>query len=114
MMIASQSRRRGCLTLKMLAARAILFTSLAMIAFAGNSILCRVALRQTEIDPASFTLIRLVSGALTLGLITLVRRADKTGNGSAISAAALFIYAVGFSFAYVHLAVATGALILFG
>jgi len=95
-------------------ARIIALTSLAMIAFAGNSLLCRVALEQTSIDAASFTTIRLVSGAVMLWLVVRVRRGTYTGGGSWLSAFALFAYAAGFSFAYVSLSAATGALLLFG
>jgi len=85
-----------------------------MIAFAGNSLLCRAALQHTNIDAASFTTIRLASGALMLWLIVVVRRGKYTGGGSWLSAFALFAYAAGFSFAYVSLSAATGALLLFG
>jgi len=85
-----------------------------MIAFAGNSLLCRVALRHTAIDPASFTTIRLVSGALTLWLVVRFSRRAQVGSGNWPSALALFVYAAGFSFAYVSLPAATGALLLFG
>jgi len=89
-------------------------TSLAMIAFAGNSLLCRVALRDTGIDAASFTTLRLVSGAVTLWLVARMRRRTHTGRGNWLSAFALFAYAAGFSFAYISLPAATGALLLFG
>jgi drug/metabolite transporter (DMT)-like permease len=95
-------------------ARIIALTSLAMIAFAGNSLLCRVALKHTSIDAASFTTIRLISGALMLWLIARMSRAARTGGGNWLSALALFVYAGGFSFAYVSLPAATGALLLFG
>ena len=94
--------------------RVFALTSLAMFAFAGNSLLCRLALKHTNIDAASFTAIRLLSGAATLWLITRVRGATRSGRGSWLSALALFAYAAGFSFAYVNLSVATGALLLFG
>ncbi len=89
-------------------------TSLAMITFAGNSLLCRVALKHTSIDAASFTTIRLLSGALTLWLLARTTRGAHAGDGNWISAFALFVYAAGFSFAYVTLPAATGALLLFG
>ncbi len=95
-------------------ARIIALTSLAMIAFAGNSLLCRIALKHTSIDPASFTTIRLLSGTLMLWLVVGVRRGTSVGAGNWRSAFALFIYAAGFSFAYVSLSAATGALLLFG
>jgi drug/metabolite transporter (DMT)-like permease len=94
--------------------RIVFLTALTMIAFAGNSLLCRIALKQTGIDAASFTTIRLVSGALMLWLIVRMRRGASAGGGSWLSALALFAYAAGFSFAYVSLPTATGALILFG
>lgn len=83
-----------------------------MIAFASNSILCRLALRQTNIDPASFTLVRIVSGAIALWLVMQMRRERSRGNW--LSAFALFAYAAAFSFAYVKLSAGTGALLLFG
>jgi drug/metabolite transporter (DMT)-like permease len=89
-------------------------TALALLAFAANSLLCRAALAQTNIDPASFTTIRLLSGALVLWLIVLMRTGARSGGGNWLSASALFAYAAGFSFAYVQLPAATGALILFG
>jgi drug/metabolite transporter (DMT)-like permease len=96
------------------ARRPLILTSLTMIAFAANSILCRLALDTTPIDPASFTLIRLVSGAATLWLIVRVRTGGKALAGSWASAFSLFAYAAAFSFAYVSLSAGTGALILFG
>jgi drug/metabolite transporter (DMT)-like permease len=94
--------------------RIISLTSLAMIAFAGNSILCRLALQHTSIDPASFTAIRLVSGALMLWLVVRLKNKATVGKGNWLSAIALFAYAAGFSFAYVSLPAASGALLLFG
>ena len=95
-------------------ARAVFLTSLAMIAFAGNSLLCRVALKDTDIDAATFTSVRLLSGALMLWLIVRVHRDVGKGRGNTLSAVALFVYAAGFSFAYISLSAATGALLLFG
>jgi len=92
----------------------LLLTSLAMVAFAGNSLLCRLALKQTGIDAASFTSLRLLSGALTLWLIVRLRGDAGGVGGSWTSAAALFTYAAGFSFAYLSLPAGVGALILFG
>ncbi len=89
-------------------------TLLALMAFAGNSLLCRAALRDTAIDPASFTLLRLVSGALMLALLVGVRGPAQLRAGSWTSAAALFAYAIAFSYAYIGLSAGTGALILFG
>ena len=95
-------------------ARIIALTSLTMIAFAGNSLLCRVALKHTGIDAASFTSLRLISGAAMLWLVVRLRRGACSGGGNWTSAGALFAYAAGFSFAYVSLPAATGALLLFG
>ena len=93
-----------------------LLTSLALTAFAFNSILCRLALRGEEIDAASFTVVRLVSGAVTLIVISyfIARKRKGAVGGSWVSALFLFLYAVCFSFAYVDLSAGTGALILFG
>jgi drug/metabolite transporter (DMT)-like permease len=98
------------------ALRAILLTTGALVAFAANSVLCRLALGAMAIDPAAFTAIRLVSGAAALWLVTaLLGRAIPIGrSGSWISAIMLFAYATAFSFAYVDLAAGTGALLLFG
>ena len=95
-------------------ARIFLLTTLAMTAFAGNSLLCRLALKNTGIDPASFTTIRLISGAIMLCLILGLQRKKISRAGNWLSAFALFAYAAGFSFAYIHLSAATGALLLFG
>ena len=94
--------------------RMIILTAITMIAFAGNSLLCRIALKHTGIDAASFTAIRLISGAAMLWLVVRFFRAAQTGKGSWLSASALFVYAAGFSFAYISLPAATGALLLFG
>jgi len=91
-----------------------ILTSLAMLAFAGNSLLCRIALKHTAIDPASFTSIRIISAALMLWLIVSIRRGQQKGSGNWPSACALFAYAAGFSFAYVSLPASIGALLLFG
>ena len=94
--------------------RTCTLTVLAMLAFAGNSLLCRLALKQTGIDAASFTSVRLISGAVTLYFIARLKQGDAIGSGSWVSALALFGYAAGFSFAYTFLPAATGALLLFG
>ncbi len=95
--------------------RASSLTGLALIAFAANSILCRLALGEQATDPASYTAIRLVSGALALWLITAVSRGRSSAreSGSWTGAGLLFFYAVAFSFAYLSLSAGTGALILF-
>lgn len=95
-------------------ARIVILTALALTAFAGNSLLCRAALAHTHIDAASFTTVRLVSGAVVLWALVLIRGTARPGNGNWRSALALFAYAAGFSFSYVHLTAAAGALILFG
>jgi drug/metabolite transporter (DMT)-like permease len=95
-------------------ARTVALTLLAMTAFAGNSLLCRAALKHTSIDAATFTTIRLISGALMLWLVARMRSSARTGGGNWLSALALFAYAAGFSFAYLSLPAATGALLLFG
>lgn len=94
------------------AARVLWLTALAMGAFAGNSLLCRQALQHTTIDPASFTAVRLVSGAAMLW--ALVRWRGQRSAGDWASATALFVYAAAFSFAYLSLSAGTGALLLFG
>ena len=98
---------------KMLSARTITLTALAMLAFAGNSLLCRLALKDGAIDPASFTTLRLLAGMATLWLVVRWRSCG-TGGGHWLSGLALFVYAAGFSFAYQSLPAATGALLLFG
>ena len=91
-----------------------LLTVAALIAFAGNSLLCRLALTRTSIDAASFTTIRIASGAMALFLIVRLRPGPRHTGGSWPSALALMVYAAGFSFAYVRLTAGTGALLLFG
>src|SRR5437870_5409258 len=85
-----------------------------MIAFAGNSLLCRAALKQTSIDAASFTFVRIFSGAAALWLIMKMRGNAWKDAGNWSSALALFAYVAAFSFAYNRLAAGTGALLLFG
>ena len=121
--------------------RTIIYTAFALIAFAFNSILCRLALRGEEADAAGFTGVRLVSGAIALVVIGWVvgfkggnasvnecaelnghddgtllnsRASAFKHSGSWPSAFFLFAYAVCFSFAYLGLTAGTGALILFG
>jgi len=94
-------------------------TLAALLAFAGNSVLCRLALINDQADPLGFTAIRLVSGAVTLFILLWLLGSDKRPNrsqetGSWWGASALFIYAILFSYAYVVIDTATGALILFG
>ncbi|GGK70291.1 DMT family transporter [Amphritea balenae] len=106
--------------------RTILFTSIALLAFAGNSVLCRLALGEQSIDAGSFTVIRLLSGIITLtllwyfsGMLSEPKSKHKqvaipAGRGSWSAALMLFIYAITFSYAYISLDTGTGALILFG
>lgn len=97
-----------------------ILTALAMFAFSANSLLCRLALKETAIDAASFTTIRLSAGALALWMIVFLRHPQEPAPGrhrvpgSWGSALALFAYACAFSFAYLKLTAATGALLLFG
>ncbi|MDR5779499.1 DMT family transporter [Caballeronia sp. LZ065] len=89
-----------------------------MLAFAGNSLLCRLALKGTQIDAATFTLVRIASAALLLAAILMARGRDPLAKaaraGSWVSALALIVYAATFSYAYVWLPAGTGALLLFG
>ena len=94
--------------------RTIALTVIAMLAFAANSILCRLALAQSGIDPASFTVVRIVSGAAMMAAICAVARGGWPKGGSWRGACALFAYAAAFSFAYVTLPAGAGALLLFG
>lgn len=101
------------------------YVSFALLAFAGNSVLCRLALGQGLIDASSFTSLRLLSGVVTLIVISLVL---NRGSGSVVirqltkqnttktwlASLMLFVYAATFSYAYISLDTGTGALILFG
>ncbi|MGB6136555.1 MAG: EamA family transporter, partial [Shewanella sp.] len=102
------------------------YTLVALIAFAANSVFCRLALSNEQavplIDPSSFTAIRLASGALMLALLmrltstknrTTLDKSSAQPHGSYLAAVLLFVYAIGFSYAYVLLDTATGALVLF-
>ena len=92
-----------------------LLTSLAMIAFAANSVLCRLALGDGHMDAASFASVRVISGALVLAAIVLYRSAGPVPRDADWRAAlALFVYMAFFSFAYLSLGAGTGALVLFG
>ena len=88
-------------------------TVIALAGFAANSLLCRMALRGGAIDAASFTTVRLVSGALVLNLLLLLRGGYRSG-GDWKSSLALFVYAAAFSIAYVSIPAGAGALLLFG
>ncbi len=100
--------------------KTITLTGLALIAFAANSVLCRLALGYEAIDAASFTVIRLLSGSIVLLLIisstrSTTRNASSTSTkGSWTASFMLFVYAITFSYAYISLDTGTGALILFG
>ena len=99
-----------------MAGRTILLTAITLVAFAANSVLCRMALKADLIDPATFTEIRMLSGALFLAPFFYARRASVLPIRwrDWRPAAALFLYAIAFSFAYVSLSAGAGALILFG
>ncbi len=92
----------------------VIFICAALIAFAANSWLCRAALSDTNIDASSFTAIRLISGAFVLFILATTKGLKPLRSGSIKGALALFIYAAGFSFAYINMSTATGALLLFG
>lgn len=99
-------------------------TTLALIAFAANSVLCRLALGNETIDAASFTVIRLLSGIIVLFIIMGVAKGikqpeirikkEELSKGSWFGSILLFVYAITFSYAYISLDTGTGALILFG
>ena len=93
----------------------IAYTAAALVAFAGNSILTRLALGRGTIDAASFATVRLAAGTAMLLLVTVSTQKDRFRmQGSWTSAVLLFAYAVPFSFAYISLSAGTGALSLFG
>ena len=100
--------------------KTIILTGLALIAFAANSVLCRLALDNEAIDASSFTVIRLLSGTIVLLIIISTTRrnsrntARTSTKGSWTASLMLFIYATTFSYAYISLDTGTGALILFG
>ena len=96
--------------------RIVLLTGLALVAFASNSVLCRLALGEKAIDASSFTIIRLLSGAIVLLILFKIKNNELSSNsrGSWYSGIMLFLYAITFSFAYITLDTGTGALILFG
>jgi drug/metabolite transporter (DMT)-like permease len=94
--------------------RTAALTAAALLGFAANSILCRMALQPRLADAASFTTIRLVSGAVVLVLLARTSVRAESSGGSWASAAALFAYAAAFSFAYLRIGAGVGALLLFG
>ena len=95
-------------------ARPVVFTALALVAFAANSVLCRLALQQNAVDPATFSSVRFASGAAVLLAIAGGRSRIRRSKGTWISAGILALYGIPFAFAYVRLSTGTGALILFG
>jgi drug/metabolite transporter (DMT)-like permease len=98
-----------------MSARTLLLTAVAMLAFAANSLLCRLALQTASIDPASFGSVRLVSGAVVLAAIMRLRAGrPASARSDWLAAVMLWAYVACFSFAYLSLAAGTGALILFG
>ncbi len=94
--------------------RVLFLTIVSLLAFAGNSVLCRLALKETAIDPATFTFVRIASGAALLWIVATTRKTSGASQGGWFSAMALFLYAAGFSFAYTQLPAGSGALLLFG
>ena len=104
--------------------RLFMFTSIALLAFAANSLLCRMAFVENSIEPLPFTLIRIISGALLLALLVrtnliqgtseIKRMVDIPSNKTSwLSAISLSVYAFAFSWAYVGMDTGMGALILF-
>lgn len=118
--------------------RTFLLTSFALIAFAANSVFCRLALGEEQVDAGSFTVIRLLSGSMFLAIFLSVKHfyfdpntqldvklsktlnaaddlqsSSKNSKGSWLNATWLFVYAMTFSYAYIQLDTATGALVLF-
>ena len=93
--------------------RTIALTTIAMVAFAANSVLARLAFATAGAEPLSYTGLRLAAGAVTLGVLLLLRRQSLRPAGSWAGATALFGYAILFSIAYILLGAGTGALILF-
>lgn len=94
----------------------IALTTLAMVAFAANSVFTRIGLVETAIDPIMFTAVRIVSGALMLMVIVAIHNKSwryPSDRGSTSGSVALFLYAVLFTFAYLSLGAGLGALILF-
>ena len=96
--------------------KTITLTCLALIALSANSVLCRLALENNAIDASSFTVLRLLSGAIVLLIIISTTRntAVTSSRGSWSASFMLFLYAITFSYAYISLDTGTGALILFG
>jgi drug/metabolite transporter (DMT)-like permease len=95
------------------ALRVVALTAATLVCFAANSLLCRAALRPRLVDPATFTAVRIVSGAAALALLLLVSRRARPAGGTWGSALALVAYAAAFSLAYVRIGAGVGALLLF-
>ena len=95
-------------------ANTVFLTAVAMVAFAANSVLCRLALGAGLIDAASFATVRTISGAVLLAAILLLRQETVAARPDWRSVVALYLYMVFFAFAYLSLSAGTGALILFG
>ncbi len=93
--------------------RIIALTAGTLVCFAANSLLCRAALGPRLVDPATFTTVRLASGAAMLALLVAAVRRSRPAGGSVGSALALFLYAAAFSLAYVRIGAGVGALLLF-
>ena len=89
-----------------------LLTLLSMTLFAGNSVLCRLALLEYKMEPVTYTAVRLISGALMLWLIMAVRHKNVFKSGTWPGALSLFTYMACFSWAYVELPTAVGTLII--
>lgn len=93
------------------------FTLITLFAFAANSVLCRLALNTEQVSPLDFSVVRLISAAVTLLILIMFKSQTSVRNlfsaGSKMGALYLFVYIVGFSYAYVTLSTSTGALILF-
>jgi drug/metabolite transporter (DMT)-like permease len=93
--------------------RVAALTAATLACFAANSLLCRAALRPRLVDPATFTLVRVASGAAVLALVLAAGRRARPVGGTFASALALFVYAAAFSLAYVRIGAGVGALLLF-
>jgi len=91
----------------------LLLLCLALVGFAANSLLTRGALHGGHMDPMTFMVVRLVSGAAMLALLVRLRHTPRTGRGSWLMAAALAGYALAFTLAYTRIAAGAGALLLF-
>jgi drug/metabolite transporter (DMT)-like permease len=111
--LQSRHARPGATVVAARSVRTATLTALALVAFAANSLLCRAALGSGSIDWTRFTAIRIASGAVFLALVVAAARRRRRFTGELRSGFALFVYAAAFSYAYVTLGAATGALLLF-